>query len=848
MPCRCRVAPAKSQIARAELGYEGAVLRIGLRRTALLFLWSLTAGGCLGKTHVSAPASAVAVAPTAVGQVLRTAASNDGLELETSAGLFRISAPRPDTFLIRIRRNEAARALPSFAVEPQALQGGAPPKIEESDSLVLLRTEQALLRIDKKPLRIRLMNLAGDVVADEALHVTWDEPGVQLGFGLKEGERVFGLGDKVPGFDRRGHAFELWNTDAYAWKVDTDPLYKSLPFWLFLRDGQAHAVFVDHPARANVDVGKRQTDVLSYQSKAADALDVYLFAGAEPKRVLEAYTALTGRTPLPPLWALGHHQSRYGYLSESEVRGVVARLQKDQIPVDAVWLDIDYQAENAPFTVNTQAFPTFAKMIADFEASGVQTISITDLHVKSYQRLPSVGYAPYDTGAAGDHFIHGPNGFFEGKVWPGASVFPEFTREKTRAWWGGLYSGFVRQGVAGFWNDMNEPSVFVDAKTLPEDVLHRLDDGRTATHTLIHNAYGSLNARATYEGVRRLRPDVRPFILTRAAYAGVQKYAASWTGDNTADRSHLAVTIPQLLNLGLSGYPFNGADVGGFVGCPDAELFAEWMELGALQPFFRNHSGKEACRREPWLFGAAVEARARKAVERRYRLLPYLYTLFEEASRTGLPVMRPLWLEYPSDGATYAVDNAYLLGRDLLVAPKLVAGNARYRVTLPAADWYDTETFAVVSGGVHEIAGTATDSVRLFARAGAIIPEAPVLQNVQQQPQGPLTLTVWPGPDCSGSLYLDDGKSFAFQAGKSRRLQLRCEPTETSISVQSSSLGDYPVWWKSLRVVIHEVPRAPRAVVDETGAQLLHDYDAKKRTLVVSLARSSGDFRLVARW
>ncbi len=433
-------------------------------------------------------------------------------------------------------------------------------------------------------------------------------------------------------------------------------------------------------------------------------------------------------------------------------------------------------------------------------------------------------------------------------MWPGASVFPEFTRAKTRAWWGGLYRGFVEQGVAGFWNDMNEPAVFVKDKTFPEDVLHRLDDGTSAAHVLVHNAYGMLNARATYEGVRALRPDVRPFILTRAAYAGAQKYAASWTGDNTADRSHLAVTIPQLLNLGMSGYPFNGADVGGFVGCPDAELFAEWMELGALQPFFRNHSAKESCRREPWLFGAAIEARARKAVERRYRLLPYLYTLFEETARTGVPVMRPLWLEYPGDAATYGVDNAYLLGPDLLVAPKLSAGAARYRVTLPAADWYDTDTLALVHGGTRELEGSAADSIKLFARAGAIIPEAPVVQNTHQAPTGPLTLTVWPGPDCSGSLYLDDGESFGFQAGKSRHLHTTCDQAATSIAVQSTSEGDYPPWWKTLKVVVHAVPRAPQSVVDEAGAKLAHDYDAAKKTLSVTLPRAATDFRIIATW
>ncbi len=827
-------------MARGSSGWS-----LGLR-----LVGGLTAGGCLGQTHVPISPSPVAEASTIETEVLRSALTSAGLELETSAGFLRISAVRPDTFRVRIARSKAARGLPSFAVEPEALRGAVIPKLEETASLLLLSTEQALLRIDKKPLRVRLMTPAGEVVADETLRVTWQERGVRVDFGLNAGERVFGLGDKARGFDRRGHAFELWNTDAYGWKIDADPLYKSLPFWLCLRDGRAHGVFVDHPARAHVDVGKRHAQLLSYEARAGEAFGVYLFAGAEPKRVLEAYSALTGRTPLPPLWALGHHQSRYGYKSEEEVRGVVARLQRDKIPTDAIWLDIDYQDGNAPFTVNAKAFPTFAKMIADFKAAGVQTIAITDLHVKSYQGLPSAGYAPYDSGAAGDHFIHAKQGkgFFEGPVWPGASVFPEFTREKTRAWWGGLYRGFVEQGVAGFWNDMNEPAVFVKDKSFPEDLLHRLDDGTTASHTLLHNAYGMLNARATYEGVRQLRPNERPFILTRAAYAGVQKYAASWTGDNTADRPHLAVTIPQLLNLGVSGYPFNGADVGGFVGCPDAELFAEWMELGALQPFFRNHSEKEGCRREPWLFDDAIGARAKKAVERRYRLLPYLYTLFEESSRNGLPVVRPLWLEYPNDAAVAGVDNAYLLGRDLLVAPKLVAGAAPYRVTLPAADWYDTETFALVPGGVHELKVPVADSLRLFARAGSIIPDAAVVQNTQTSPAGPLTLTIWPGPDCTGSLYLDDGTSFAFQSGKFRRLQLSCEPSQTSISVQSQSSGEYPPWWNELRVVIHAVPRAPKAVVDESGAKRPYAYDVAKKTLVVTLPRGSTDFRLSASW
>jgi alpha-glucosidase len=832
-------------------GHRARFRPLGAGAALVALSVSPLASGCLGRTRAVSPGSAVAAPRTPDAEVLKSTQRDGGIVLETSAGVLAISMPRSDTFRLHVARSRDAKALPSFALEPDAQALAVTPKIEESDALIFLRSERAMLRIEKNPLRIRLMNPAGDVIADDALRIGWQEAGARVDFSMKAGEHVFGLGDKTQGFDRRGHAFELWNTDAFGWKVDTDPLYKALPLLLLLGDGPAHAIFVDHPARASFDIGKRQADVISYEAKAGDAFDVYLFAGPEPKRVLEAYTALTGRTPLPPLWALGHHQSRYGYKSEAEVRGVIARLQKDKLPVDAVWLDIDYQAENAPFTVNTKAFPSFAKMVADLRAAGVKTITITDLHVKSYQHEASPGYAPYDTGAAGDHFIHATNGaagFFEGPVWPGASVFPEFTRAVTRQWWGGLYRGFVEQGVAGFWNDMNEPSVFVKDKTFPDDVLHRLDDGTTAPHALIHNVYGMLNARATFEGVKKLRPDVRPFILTRAAYAGIQKYAASWTGDNTADRSHLALTLPQLMNLGVSGFPFNGADVGGFVGCPDAELFAEWMELGALQPFYRNHSAKESCRREPWLFGAVIEGRARKAIERRYRLLPYLYTAFEEASRNGTPVMRPLWLEYPNDRATYGVDNAYLLGRDLLVAPKLLAGAVRFRITLPAAGWYDAETLALVSGGEQELSAKPDDSVRLFVRAGAIIPEAPLVQNTREVPVGPLTLTVWPGPDCAGSLYLDDGESFAYQAGKFRRLGLACETGDTSLSLESKSVGDYAPWWKELSVVVHDVPKPPTAVTDANGKNLSHSYDAAKKTLVVALPGAQTDFKIAATW
>ncbi len=791
----------------------------------------LGAFGCAAPAHAPTP-------PAAAG--IRTGP----VDIDGDGAHLRLMVLAPDVVRVLITRAGASKPLASFAVDPAAQAGSAPYTLAESSESILVRTARLSIRITKQPLSAALLDPSQHLIDEQATPVTWGDSGYSASFTLAPGAQVYGLGDKVKGFDRRGQSFELWNSDAYGWKPDADPLYKAIPFLLFLDAGHAHGLFLDSPVRATLDVARDKSDELRYTAEEGKALDFYWFVGPDPKDVVRSYTALTGRTPLPPRWALGYHQSRYSYLSEQEARSVGERLRSERVPSDALWLDIDYQKGNAPFTVDSQAFPNFAGMVADFAKAGLHTVVITDPHPKSYQgsALPS-GYVPYDSGAAGDHFLHDPHGgFLEEKVWPGLSVFPEFTLSRTRRWWGDLYAGFVEQGVAGFWNDMNEPAAFNDIKTLPPFVQHRFDDGTTLDHTFVHNAYGGLNARATFEGLRRLRPNVRPFVLTRAAYAGTQRYAATWTGDNSATREHLALSIGQLANLGVSGYAFSGVDAGGFVGCPDPELLAEWLEVAAFQPFFRNHSAKDACRREPWVHGAATLARIRSAIERRYRLLPYLYTVFEEASRTGLPVLRPLWLEYPSDAASQRNAQSFLLGSDLLVAPKLVEGNVGYTVQLPARGWYDTVTEELLqSGGAVQVPASA-DSVRVFVRAGAIIPEQPVVQFADQAPTGPFTLDAWPGAPCSGALYLDDGQSFAFQNGVSRRIGYECRLDQGSFSVSSHSVGSFPTWWQETSLIVHAAPHAPRAVRDAAGSPLEHRYDAQRHTVTVRLPGASADW------
>ncbi|UHQ19440.1 DUF5110 domain-containing protein [Lysobacter sp. KIS68-7] len=634
--------------------------------------------------------------------------------------------------------------------------------------------------------------------------VTAKTSGQQLRIGLQPGDRIFGLGDKAGPMERRGRVFELWNTDAYAWDAARDPLYKSIPFLLVVRQGRAFGVFVDATQRMIVDVGKRDPGALTFEVTEG-AIDWYLIDGPTPREVLQRYTALTGRTPLPPKWALGFQQSRYTYLPEARVREVAATLRAHRIPADAIWLDIGFQDANKPFTIDRKAFPDFEGMISDLRKDGFHTVLITDLHIAKQP-----GYAPYESGKAIDAFVKRNGEDYVGKVWPGDSVFPDFSRAQVRDWWGGLYTDFVRMGAAGFWNDMNEPSVFDGpGGTMPDDVVHRLDDGTTRTHRAMHNVYGMLNAQATFEGLVKLRPGERPFVLTRAAYAGTQRYAATWTGDNTADWAHLAQGVPNILSLGLSGMALAGDDVGGFIGSPPPDLLTRWFQLGAWQPIFRNHAATDTRDHEAWVDGPEHEALRRTAIEQRYRLMPYLYTLAEENARTGAPITRPVWFEFPKAAGS---DREFLFGRDLFVAPVVSERLDAHVVQLPPGTWYglrdgkrytDTVTF-----------NPAPRDVPVFVHAGAIVPMQPLVQHTGETPQGPLEVHVWvpeAGGDCSGTLYDDDGHSFAFRSGAYLRIRFACEVRKgtTLVSATAEHTGFSP-WWKSIDVIEHRADGTTR--------------------------------------
>ncbi len=770
---------------------------------------------------------------------------SNGVDVRATDVHEQITALRDDLLRVRIVRSGGFPEDASWAVLPDVRTSSVKVTPEVSPGSVGFRTSVLRVVVDRKTLRMTILDHAGNVLNEDAKRAEFEGGTFRVFKTMPVDEHYFGLGDKTGPLDRRNQAFSLWNTDAYRFQESTDPIYKAIPFFMTFRSGRALGVLLDNTWRSSFDFGKTEPDVYSFG--AVDGpLNYYVVYGPSPRQVLASYAWLTGKPPLPPMWMLGFQQSRYTYYPQSRVMEVAKRLRADRIPADAIYLDIDFQDKNFPFTVDCKKFPDFSGMLAQLKAENFHVVTITDLHIAD---APHQKYEPYDSGIAADQFVKSPNGsVYVGEVWPGPSVFPDFTRQQTRAWFGALYRDFYLEGVSGFWDDMNEPSVFRTVSgTMPLDVVHRIDEPgflkRTATHAEIHNVYGMQNARATFEGLRKLNPDLRPMVLTRASFAGGQRYGATWTGDNSSTWNHLRMTTPMLKNLGLSGFGLSGADVGGFAGTASAELLTKWLEVAAFQPIDRDHTEKGTGDQEPWIGGPEQEAIRRRYIEERYRLMPYLYQLAEESSRTGLPMLRPLFLEFPdamADGHPIDVDPAaaaeFMLGPDLLIAPSpYPEAPDAYTVEFPSHDWYNYWTgvkvtpptsaadnsLLVVSPPPFSIqVQPEPASLPVFVRGGSIVPMEPLVQSTSEVPDGPLTLRVYAGNACGGDLYLDDGRSYAFERGDSLRMHFSCKVTPDGLELSlGAHQGSYAAWWKQIRVeVFGWAPKQNKVLVTANSA------------------------------
>jgi len=616
-------------------------------------------------------------------------------------------------------------------------------------------------------------------------------------------EAWLGFGEKVGALDKRGMRFVFWNTDVVPHHPDTDPLYQSIPFSLGLRDGVAWGLYLDESWRMEVDVASEDPSLVRWESSGPE-LDAYVFVGPMPADVVRRYTALTGRQPLPPLWSLGAQQSRWGYENAAEIRSVIHGYRSRKLPLDCVYLDIDYMEGYKVWTWDKARYPDPAGLASEAAQLGVKLVTIIDPGVKQ-----EPGYRVYDEALAGDHLVRNDRGsVLVGEVWPKPAVFPDFTREGVRTWWGGLHRGFVDAGISGFWNDMNEPACFrlvnanetfsinsapavdkdkVEGPTLPHDARHG-----EKRHLEVHNVYALGMARAAYEGLRRLAPERRPFLLTRAGFAGIQRYSAVWTGDNSSYWSHLELSISMMLGLGLSGVSFTGADIPGFMGRASGEMLVRWMQLGTFYPLMRNHSAKGTPYQEPWRFGEPYLSIAREWLERRYRLMPTLYSLMHESSEEGLPALRPLVMYAPEDVEALRMDDAFLFGRDLLVAPVVRQGRSHRHVYLPEGRWlpfFDLgQTGEPVEGKQHVLAEAPLGTAPMWLRAGGALALTEPAQHTTSANWTHLTWHIHVASRVEGKLYEDAGEGY----GASRTTRLSGDWTKDLFVLERSTEGALP--------------------------------------------------------
>ena len=606
-------------------------------------------------------------------------------------------------------------------------------------------------------------------------------------FRLQEDEHLYGLGEHAGPLNLRGIHLSLWNNDpAGSYGPGCDPLYMPMPVILSLSRAGSYLAFYEnsYPAVFHADPLSRApntTDAGAARLAFDGGMLRYYFIAGDPPATLQRFTELTGRPPLPPRWALGYHQSRWGYKNETDIRHVVETFEKLDMPLSAIHLDIDYMRGFRVFTVDEQRFPHLAALSTELGRRGVRLVAIIDPGVK---RDPE--YEVFRSGHNQGMFLLLPDGReFYGVVWPGWSAFPDFTHPEARQWWSNWYARLLNQGIAGFWHDMNEPTSFTlgGQLRLPLSLKHNLD-GQHGDHRQAHNLYALQMNRAAYEGLRHMLPERRPWIVSRSGWVSNQRYAWNWTGDIESTWEALRLTIPQVIHCSLSGQPFVGPDIGGFSGNPSAELYLRWFQMATFLPFFRTHSALTTTRREPWTYGEPYTAIIHQYLRLRYRLLPYLYTLAWQASQSGEPLVRPLfWLD-ASQSELWEADDAFLLGDNLLVAPFLEPGQTRRTVLLPEGGWYSFWDDHLYYGGASLELDGDLEHIPLLVKAGSLL----TLDN-----DGKLELHLFPplledDTKYSSLFYMDAGDGY----GDFRLYQFIIQRQKNNLYIECRSRGNYP--------------------------------------------------------
>lgn len=719
----------------------------------------------------------------------------------------------------------------SYAIDSDFQPPETKYRLEEQKKQYLIETEALQVTVRKKQLLVDFYDNDGNVLCE-------DEDGFCRRETLMEGiselkvtkkaprsVQYFGLGDKAVDTNLRGRAYENWVTDSYAYKRGDDPLYRSIPFYLALMEDRGYGIFMDNTYRTRFSFDRKKDRVSSFTAQGG-VMNYYFIYGPELSTVTERYTRLTGIPEMPPMWALGYHQCRWSYYPEARVRELAKTFREKQIPCDALYLDIDYMDEYRCFTWNKELFPDPKRMIADLREEGFKTVVMIDPGIKVDN-----DYHVYKQGIENKYFCKRPDGeLVIAPVWPPKCAFPDFTDPKVRDWWGDLYQPLMEDlDLGGIWNDMNEPAVFeVKRKTFPNDIRHDYD-GHPCSHKKAHNIYGMQMARASLGGIKKHKPEKRPFLLTRANFSGGQRYAALWTGDNIASWDHLKLANEQCQRLSISGYSFVGSDVGGFVKNPDGELMCRWMQLGVFHPLFRNHTmgynvdGAAAVKKdqielqkrktdndqEPWVFGDKFTSINRETINLRYRLLGYLYTAFWKYIQHGTPILQPLAFVDKSDPVKITPNDAFLFGENILVAPVLNEGKTEVQSYLPKGNWYHFRDETIHEGGETKTFEAPLEHIPFLVREGTVLPLREVMQHTGEKQPETLRLNVYHTSGAKkSSLYEDAEEGWEYKNNEYRftNFEYRYDKQSGRVTLSASRKGDFKPIYHSFDIRLIGLP------------------------------------------
>jgi alpha-glucosidase len=736
-----------------------------------------------------------------LGAVKQYALYERGVRLACERGWVELHWIAPDCLRVRLRLRDDD-FLPPFSYAVNKVDWGDVEfsiSADRPDALEI-RTAALVCRVGKQPFRLAVETLAGKRVSLDNAGPQWRADGaVRLSLSLHPDESCYGLGARAGSLNLRGRRLSLWNAEpSKTLTRDSDPLHCSIPFYLGLHQDSVYGILWDNSSRGTVDLGAAASNELTFEAESGE-LRYYIFAGATVNDVLERYTELTGRIKLPPLWALGYHQSRFSYFPQESVLALADEFRRRGVPCDALYLDIHYMHQFQVFTWDYERFPGAPQMIKRLHEAGFKVAACLNPGIRVDDQ-----YLIYKSGLARNIFMKYPDGeSFVGALWAGVCHLPDFTSPIARAWWSEQFDSLLRPGIDGVVNDIGEPSLFGaegSPVSVPDFVEHD-QDGLKGDHLTAHNIYGMLMARASLEALERGRQDRRQFNVLRAGFAGVQRYGFAWTGDNKSDWEHLRQSIGTAINLNLSGMPLVGANVGGFDDEPDGELFTRWLQAACLLPYFRNHTALGTKPQEPWSYGQPYEVINRVTIQLRYRLLPYLYSVVALCREFGYPVIRPLWMADPRNPALRAVDDSYLVGDSLLVAPVLHPGVSERRVFLPAGAWYDFWTNEPLKGGQTITVTAPLERLPLFVRAGTVLPLHPEMNYTREKAVEPMTLRVYPGKGDSVH-YEDDGEGLTYLQGEYRWIYTSCEWDDNQFIIKRRTAGRYESPYKAIRVEV----------------------------------------------